>query len=353
MNYQDEYYKEIHIQNSTRNLVFGELERINRIKYNDNGGKTESKEDRNIRISWYYDIRIDIESSSIQELYRKYINNRNFSDRRLSDTIRRMRYRTDFGTIKALKKEFADLWCGKSFTFKDDESFSYNSCSDLYDHFIAEIRESLLNLNKEDRIIYCKYILTEISNMLDCCGDSSLKNFTEDQTKKIRLSVIYGYLRFFNELKQMLYIFNINIDSLIGELELGEKLYKGKQPYNKIYKNDDIPILDKENRDEVEDIVVIRKNYKNKAYTAVRQVLAIETLLSELNVDTLNTNKTDIASFMQFLTGRQCDSAAKDTTLYKLIDAEAKKGDYIFVAKEFESLGLDKIAQKLKNAKDD
>lgn len=93
----------------------------------------------------------------------------------------------------------------------------------------------------------------------------------------------------------------------------------------------------------------------NKDFTTARQVLAITTLLSELNVNSNNSDKTEIARFIQMLTNKELGaSRIQDTNIYKKYLSGTGKTDknYTkdaeFVAGYFESLGLSNLAKKLK-----
>ncbi len=102
-----------------------------------------------------------------------------------------------------------------------------------------------------------------------------------------------------------------------------------------------------------------KKNEKSnipKDFTTARQVLAISTLLSELNVNPNNSDKTEIARFIQMLTNKELGaSRIQDTNIYKKYLSGTGKTDknYTkdaeFVAGYFESLGLKELAKKLKS----
>ncbi|MEO6731923.1 MAG: hypothetical protein ABIN01_11960 [Ferruginibacter sp.] len=92
----------------------------------------------------------------------------------------------------------------------------------------------------------------------------------------------------------------------------------------------------------------------NKEFTTARQVLAINYLLEELNIDRSNTTLTEIARFIQFLTGKETGVAKiNDTTIYKKVkqpfsktDKAAEK-DLQYIRTYFENLGLQSIVKKL------
>lgn len=87
----------------------------------------------------------------------------------------------------------------------------------------------------------------------------------------------------------------------------------------------------------------------NKEFTTARQVLAVYYLLSELDVHG-KTDKTEIARFVQFLTGKEIKAAKiTDTNIYKKIKKPLSKSDHQqvadlkFIKQYFEKLGLDNI----------
>ena len=70
-------------------------------------------------------------------------------------------------------------------------------------------------------------------------------------------------------------------------------------------------------------------------------------------------DKISLASFLQFITGREADSKPKDTRFYKMINSDSRferanyNNDCDYVARFFEKLGLDNIATKVKNGKNE
>ena len=99
---------------------------------------------------------------------------------------------------------------------------------------------------------------------------------------------------------------------------------------------------------------------RSRQFTTKRQTMAIVELLSKLGINTGNVDKTAIAGFIQFLTGKQSESLPQNTTAYKLIerkdpDSEKEKNsfnnDCDFVASYFESVGLISLADKIKRGK--
>jgi hypothetical protein len=124
--------------------------------------------------------------------------------------------------------------------------------------------------------------------------------------------------------------------------------------YEKEYLSFLFKILDELKKTEsiVNDNIGDKKESK-KEFTTGRQVLAIHYLMDELNV-LGKTDKTEIARFIQFLTGRETGVAKiQDTTIYQKVktpfpanDKQLEK-DLRFIRNYFEKLGLQNIAEKI------
>ncbi|MBA3285021.1 MAG: hypothetical protein H0U27_08185 [Nitrosopumilus sp.] len=91
----------------------------------------------------------------------------------------------------------------------------------------------------------------------------------------------------------------------------------------------------------------------NKEFTTARQVLAIHYLMEELNVFA-KADKTEVARFIQFLTGKETGvSKINDTTIYKKVKSPFSKNDkqlesdLRFIRIYFEKLGLISITDKI------
>ncbi len=85
----------------------------------------------------------------------------------------------------------------------------------------------------------------------------------------------------------------------------------------------------------------------NPEFTTARQVLAVHYLLQYVKVQ--NVNKTEIARFIEFLTGKSYDSIYKKVREpLKLKDSEAEK-DLEFVKAYFVKLGLSEIVRMIDN----
>ena len=94
-------------------------------------------------------------------------------------------------------------------------------------------------------------------------------------------------------------------------------------------------------------------NELNKEFTTSRQVLAIHYLFEELKVYAV-TDKTEVAKFIQFLTGKETGVAKiGDTTIYKKLKSplpETDKGilkDLQFIRMYFEKLGFQNIVNQI------
>lgn len=243
---------------------------------------------------------------------------------------------------------------------------------------VNELIEVLNGTKLEHRLTVLYKILREkvakASKFLNFIND----RFREDSEKPISSSLTrdevqsrLSSLFYFNvELIKALYFsFKIDIVNLIEERNLVEEYYIFHNGVINIenYKRFRDTIVDiekgeassEESERIIEDVQskLSQTEYKNKAFTAPRQVLAIQSLLSELGVDLSSDNKTTITAFMQFLTGRQPDSIPKNAGIYKLVGKLDTKTNYNencdFVAKQFESLGLNILAKKLTNGKNE
>lgn len=120
---------------------------------------------------------------------------------------------------------------------------------------------------------------------------------------------------------------------------LQEKYQPIAEQFFKTYKNEEVI-------DEIKET--------NKEFTTARQVLAITYLLNELNINRENTSLTEIAKFIQFLTGRETKALKiNDTTIYKRVKQPLSKTDNAvekdlqFIRPFFEKLGLQSIINKL------
>ena len=92
----------------------------------------------------------------------------------------------------------------------------------------------------------------------------------------------------------------------------------------------------------------------NKDFTTSRQVLAIKYLLDTVSDRMNNIDKTEIARFIQFLTGREADnSVIKNTPIYKKVSKPFSKkdkkleNDLQFIRPFFEKLGLESIVNQI------
>lgn len=254
---------------------------------------------------------------------------------------------------------------------KDYQTKSYDIYSsriidyDLMHKSLDNITNKLLNLHcREDRYIYAKLLInnnnahkTVIEELIDDSfndkivlgidsgiyyikseNDISIELKNEDYENK-RLSHFYKeeLIPFENILFNTLYDFGLNIESVGIQRE----------------------------RSEVDLTDIIKSEIGNsptrsRQFTTKRQTMAIVELLSKLGINTGNVDKTAIAGFIQFLTGKQSESLPQNTTAYKLIekkdpDSEKEKNsfnnDCDFVASYFESVGLISLADKIKRGK--
>jgi hypothetical protein len=96
-----------------------------------------------------------------------------------------------------------------------------------------------------------------------------------------------------------------------------------------------------------ETTATLDKVEKSKDFTTARQVLAVHYLLKFANVK--NVDKTEIARFIQFLTGKNFDNIYKKLqSPFKLNDKSLRE-DLRFVRDYFERLGLFEIVKMINN----
>ncbi|MFN8284548.1 MAG: hypothetical protein U0U67_15100 [Chitinophagales bacterium] len=96
-------------------------------------------------------------------------------------------------------------------------------------------------------------------------------------------------------------------------------------------------------------------NTTNKQFTTARQVLAIHYLLNEINDNIYNTtSKTEIARFIQFLTGKEPSTELiNNTTIYKKVkqvfsqNEITLENDLKFIRNYFEKLNLQNIVNQI------
>jgi len=89
------------------------------------------------------------------------------------------------------------------------------------------------------------------------------------------------------------------------------------------------------------------KAEKSKDFTTARQVLSVHYLLKYANVK--NVDKTEIARFIQFLTGKNLDNIYKKLQNPFKVNDKALKEDLRFVRDYFERLNLPEIVKMINN----
>lgn len=96
----------------------------------------------------------------------------------------------------------------------------------------------------------------------------------------------------------------------------------------------------------------LKENHKD--FTIARQVLAISYLLEEIGISNANTDRTEIARFIQFLTGKQTNASnIKNTDIYKRLGSPLNHSDsrtisdLRFIREYFEKLGSQRIVDKI------
>jgi transcription initiation factor TFIIIB Brf1 subunit/transcription initiation factor TFIIB len=98
---------------------------------------------------------------------------------------------------------------------------------------------------------------------------------------------------------------------------------------------------------ETETASTLKNTEKSKSFTTARQVLAVHYLLKYANVK--NIDRTEIARFIQFLTGKNFDNIYKKLqSPFKLNDKYLKE-DLRYVKDYFERLGMQEIVKMINN----
>ncbi len=97
----------------------------------------------------------------------------------------------------------------------------------------------------------------------------------------------------------------------------------------------------------------IQNGIEKKEFTLARQVLMVHYLLKNLGISP-DINKTEIARFIQFLTGKELNSKnIKNTNIYKKVGSpfsltdKATQKDLQFIRSYFENLGLNDIVNQI------
>jgi hypothetical protein len=204
---------------------------------------------------------------------------------------------------------------------------------------------------KDTQLEICRtFISKECNRIAEQLGDESDERVREDisptDAKKFDFGEVKKHLetlpdtkekiKFLLEIKtenQQMVQFDFNIPSFAEKCEL--EIQKLKQQM----------ALEKANRSPAESHSESIK--RNPEFTTARQVLAVHYLLRHAKAP--NVNKTEIARFIEFLTGKNYDSIYKKVREpLKLKDNEAKK-DLEFVKGYFLKLELPEVVRMIDN----
>lgn len=237
--------------------------------------------------------------------------------------------------------------------------------SDLMYNSLENITNKLLTLHRnEDRAIYAKILAKNIDAYRTALGELIDDYFYD----KIIVGVSYGiyYVKPEDDISSELQ--NEDYENKRLSLFYKKELNPFENMIFQIFRDFDINIeisgMQCEHS-EVDLAEIIKSEigaspFKGKQFTTKRQTLAIVELLSKLGINTSNVDKTSIAGFIQFLTGKQTESLPQNTTAYKLIERKAPdsdkeiksfNNDCDFVASYFESVGLISLADEIKRGK--
>lgn len=126
--------------------------------------------------------------------------------------------------------------------------------------------------------------------------------------------------------------------------------------YNEFLRNKLEPIINRfiTNKTQVMEKDNKLDNGKNAEHTTARQVLAMHYILGELGVTAMSIDRTEIARFIQFLTGKELNAKdIKNTNIYKRVgnllshSEKSNEADLQYIRNYFEKIGLVKIAEKI------
>ena len=242
-----------------------------------------------------------------------------------------------------------------------DNNMRYNSINPGLD-MITEIETNLFAIDTKDRTIYINRVLYHLFNSRMYLFDigitlievySNLEAHHRRELKENSLISETEREEVINEMVALDFTYLTSLIRVLGDLvtlieEFEITFDTRKYPIDKIT---GICLTD------ITGSFNVKRSTMNNNFTAPRQVLAIQYILEELGVKT-NDNKTKSASFMQFLTGRQPDLAAKDTSLYGYQNPnnrskKAYNKDCEYVAGKFKEIGLGIIAKKIENGKEE
>lgn len=219
------------------------------------------------------------------------------------------------------------------------------------DHINA-IANKIFTINENDRLIYADFIISAIDVYY---------NYNLSKTKSIDNDSVYIETIYVDKDTKLLFdSSSVEYDCYMFVQFVAEVFLKFKINLHEIAKTKDLTsdiCIYEVLFPEIENFNHSNINNKNKDFTTSRQVMAIEYLLSALNIDCSNTEKTRISRFIQLLTGKQSDLLPQNTTIYKLIGNKANSiktynKDCDFVADEFNKIGLSQIANLILNGKE-
>lgn len=249
---------------------------------------------------------------------------------------------TDWDTI--YKKEWIDKYTNKKSI--DKLNATLNQCFEKFNEYI-------LTLTDNDRSTTIKNITQDIILTYNTIQQSI---DAETDNKKID---VRGYLH--NSILYLLQLFVSNTDR-IGIKYPSEFLENMKfDIFHTLFEGcegaEPIKIKTNTEKESESDNEPTAEKKANKEFTTARQTMAIVELLRKLGVTAENTDKTQIARFIQFITGKETGSKTiKNTNIYKNLSGTGKtnKGydkDCSFVATYFRSIGLLDLADELDKQK--
>ncbi|GEM_PF-3973759 len=336
MDYQQEYYKKEYINSIIKGHIKGVLIRENRKLFKDNGSGNESVDKKNERLNWYYENLNKIENLSYPDLQREYINNERFFTREDRIRLEEKIYGIEDGYFSLFVYEIKSI---------SREGKADSRIANYTKYLIKEIKEKLYELTEKNRDVYVRDILGVLNNVY--INDINKNNNEFRSLPQNKKEAYYRYAEFMHKFVDIVRLFNLDLADILKKMKIESSVINIKSPRSQY------PI--EESSLYSEDQALLSHFDASKNITTARQVLAITSLLSELNVNSNNSDKTDIARFIQMLTNKELGaSKIQYTNIYKKYLSGTGKTDknYAkdaeFVAEYFESLGLKDLAKRLK-----
>jgi hypothetical protein len=167
-----------------------------------------------------------------------------------------------------------------------------------------------------------------------------------DETDELKFSFIVSENESTNQL-ELENISTISDENAVSEKKLIEfsdeelvRIFSEFKAYQRFYE-----FLNSQKQDEISESELSEIPEKSKDFTTARQVLAVHYLLKYAQVK--NVDKTEIARFIQFLTGKNYDNIYKKLQNPFKINDKFLKEDLRFIRDYFERLGMSEVVRMI------